>query len=318
MKKFVFTFLMFICFGFFVFPADQQLTIYTLKGPSGVGMIQLFSKLPTAKGFKIKIEALADSQQMAARLISGEAKIGILPPNVAAKLASTGKPIQIAAVTGEGMLSLLSNSNSVTDIKSLKGKTVSVSGQGAVPEFVFKKILIANKLNPDKDLKLDYSLAYPEIAQSLIAGRIENAILPEPFATMALSGNKNIRKVGDIQEEWAKAGGSKNYPITVLVVNADFAKENPKLIETIMNSIKNSIDWVKKDPKAAGTLVEKYKLGPGASEITAAIPSSNYNFIRATDAKNDLVELFTIFLDFAPDSIGGSLPKDDFYLKTGN
>jgi NitT/TauT family transport system substrate-binding protein len=292
---------------------EQQLTIYGLKGPSGVGMIRLFETPPEIRGMRVSVEALASGDLMAARFIAGEAKVGILPANVAAKIAASGKPIQLAAVTGLGMLSLLSSDPSVTGIADLKGKTISVAGQGAVPDYVFRKILTAYQINPETDVKLDYSLAYPEIAQSLIAGRINLALIPEPFATMARQGNANLTQVSDIQAEWEKAGGQGNYPITVLVVDSAFAKANSAAMKTILGAVKDSIEWVKENPVEAGALVEKHELGLKAAVVSASIPRSNFAFIDAKAARPALTAMYETLLEFAPDSIGGSLPDDSFY-----
>jgi NitT/TauT family transport system substrate-binding protein len=292
------------------------LTIYGLKGPSGVGMIRLFESPPDIRGMAVSVEALASGDLMAARFISGEAKVGILPANVAAKIAASGKPVQLAAVTGLGMLSLLSGDPAVRTIEDLKGKSIAVAGQGAVPDYVFRKILTMHQIDPETDVKLDYSLAYPEIAQSLIAGRISLAIIPEPFATMALQGNDSLVQVSDIQAEWEKAGGQGNYPITVLVVDAPFAKENTDAITAILDAVKDSIRWVKANPAEAGALVEKHDLGLKAAVVKASVPRSNYEFIDAWSARPILRALYQTLLEFAPDSIGGRLPDDSFYYRT--
>jgi NitT/TauT family transport system substrate-binding protein len=261
------------------------------------------------------MEALAQADLMAAKFIAGEAKVGILPPNVAAKIASSGKAVQVAAVTGTGMLSLLSSDPAVKRIEDLKGKTVEVAGQGATPDYVFRKILLSKGMNPDRDLKLGYTLAYPEIAQSLIAGRVSLALLPEPFATMARNGKPGLTVVGDIQDEWVKAGGAGNYPMTVLVVDAAFAAAQPGVIRVIQNALKDSVEWVRANPAAAGTLVEKHDLGLRAQVVAAAVPRSNYVFITAQDARPSLEALYKAFLEFSPVSIGGALPNDSFYFR---
>lgn len=291
----------------------SPLTIYGLKGPSGVGMIRLFETPPEIPGIQVSVEALASGDLMAARFIAGEAKVGILPANVAAKIAASGKPVQLAAVTGLGMLSLLSGDPDVKTIAELRGKSIAVAGQGAVPDYVFRKILTAYQINPETDVKLDYSLAYPEIAQSLIAGRINLAIIPEPFATMARQGNAGLVQVGDIQAEWEKAGGQGNYPITVLVVDTQFAKEHPDGMKTILSAVEDSIEWVKANPAEAGALVEKHDLGLKAAVVKASVPRSNYAFIDARAARPALEAMYKTLLEFAPDSIGGRLPDDSFY-----
>jgi NitT/TauT family transport system substrate-binding protein len=293
----------------------DRLTIYGLMGPSGVGMIRLFEEPPRVPGLEIQVEALAQADLMAAKFIAGEAKVGILPPNVAAKIASSGKKIQIAAVLGTGMLSLLTSDPAVRRIEDLRGKTVEVAGQGATPDYVVRRILLAKGLNPGRDLNLSYALAYPEIAQSLIAGRVSTALLPEPFATMARSGKSELRVIGDIQAEWVNAGGRGNYPMTVLVVDAAFAAANPGAVGTIREAFRASIQWTSSHPAEAGTLVEKHGLGLRAAVARDAIPRSNYVFIPAAEARPSLEALYRIFLEFSPASIGGSLPAEDFYLR---
>ncbi|WP_304225906.1 ABC transporter substrate-binding protein [Gracilinema caldarium] len=318
MKKIIAAFLMCGLGLASLFAQNTPITIYTLKGPSGVGMVKLFETPPQASGYNFSIEALAQADLMAAKFLSGEAQIGILPPNVAAKIASSGKNIAVAAVIGQGMLKLISSDPAVKGIADLKGKTVEVAGQGATPDYVFRRILRQYGLDPDLDLQLGYALAYPEIAQSLIAGKVSLALLPEPFATMALAGNKNLQVVGDVQKEWALAAGSENYPMTVLVFSRDLVQKHPLAAKAVYETVRNSIEWVVSRPADAGLLVEQHNLGIKASIATAAIPKSAYVFIPAPQARPALEGLFKTFLDYAPQSIGGKLPQDSFYVDIGS
>jgi NitT/TauT family transport system substrate-binding protein len=294
--------------------SPQSLVINTIKGPSGVGMIKLFETPPQIPGFTVTIEAFGSQDIIAARLLSGEAQAGILPANVAAKLASSGAHLQVAAVTGNGMLSLFTSDPAVNRIEDLRGRSVEVTGRGATPEYVFRRILAAKGINPDTDITLTFTLSYPEIAQSLIAGRLQSAVLPEPFATMARLGNPNLKQIGDIQEEWVKAGGPANYPMTVLVVNSDLAQTNPAAIRTILEDCRISAEWVVAHPTEAGLLVEQYDLGLRAPVVQAAVPRSNYVLIPAREARPALEALFSAFLEQDPASIGGALPPDRFYF----
>jgi NitT/TauT family transport system substrate-binding protein len=123
--------------------------------------------------------------------------------------------------------------------------------------------------------------------------------------------------VGDIQAEWVNAGGSGNYPMTALVVDADFAKAQPGVIRAVLNALRSSVEWVVAHPAEAGVLVEKHDLGLRAAVAAAAIPRSNYVFIPAKEARPSLEALYKTFLEFSPGSIGGSLPADSFYLGEG-
>jgi len=317
-KKYLFLLIYFFISGFIFAIGRQdssQNTICVIRGPSSVGMIRLFENPPVINGISVKVEALANQDLMASRFIAGEISAGILPPNLAAKIASSGKDLRAAAVIGNGMLSLLTSDDSIKSIADLKGKTVEVAGQGATPDYVFRKILSANGIAPDSDLRLGYSLAYPEMAQSLIAGRISTALFPEPFATMALLGRPSLRPVFDVQAEWARTGGSENYPMTLLVFDGAFAAANPGAVQVIMSAVKDSIEWVRRNPAEAGTLVEKHELGLRAHIVAASVQKSNYVFIPAAEARPSIEALLKVFYEYAPVSIGGALPSDGFYLK---
>ncbi|GAB1481318.1 hypothetical protein MASR2M78_01330 [Treponema sp.] len=197
-------------------------------------------------------------------------------------------------MVGNGMLSLLSDDASLNSLQSLRGKKIEVAGQGATPDYVFRRLLQNAGLDPQKDVELGYSMAYPEMAQALIAGRVSIALLPEPFATMARMGRKTLVDLIDVQKEWAASGGSATYPMTVLVVDSRFAKEHPLALKAIMDAYRSSVEWTKKMPKEAGLLVEKYELGLKSPIATAAIPKSAYVFIDAIEARPSLEALFPI------------------------
>ncbi|MDR0389197.1 MAG: ABC transporter substrate-binding protein [Spirochaetaceae bacterium] len=318
MKKKHFLLLLLVVLGGLTFlSAQESVTLYGIRGPSGIGLVRLFDQPPRVPGMEIKVEALAQADLVAARIISGEAKIGILPPNVAAKIAASGRDIQVAAVIGRGMLSLFSADASVQSFADLKGKTVAVAGGGATPEYVLRRILLSYGIDPGADIQLDYSLAPPEIAQSLIAGRITTGIIPEPFATLVRAGRPNIRQIGDVQEEWIRAVGGavggENYPMTVIVVDAAFAREQPGVFRAVLNACRSSIEWVLAHPAEAGALTEKLDWGLRAPVAAMAIPRSNYAYIQAASARASLEALYRTFLEFSPESIGGRLPEDKFY-----
>ncbi|MFA6505186.1 MAG: ABC transporter substrate-binding protein [Treponemataceae bacterium] len=298
-----------------VLSAQEKITVYCFKGPSGVGLIRMLDAPPKRVGIEVSVEALGSADLLIARFISGEAKIGILPPNVAAKLAASGKPLAVVAVVGNGMLSLLSSDPNIRSVSDLKDKEVYVAGQSSTPDYVFKKILTSNNIDPEKQISLRYSMAYPEMAQALIAGKISIAVLPEPFASMALKGKPTLSTPIDIQAEWAKTGSGSTYPITVLVVDTRFASSHQEALRAIIDAYRASIEWTVAHPKEAGELVEKHDLGLKAKAAEMAIPKSAYVFVLAQEARKDLDTLYSVLLSFAPGSIGGKMPNDTFYWK---
>jgi NitT/TauT family transport system substrate-binding protein len=292
----------------------DSILVGILKGPTGICMEKLAEKpLVLADGRKVECVILPSVDLMVARMARGELALAALPSNTAAIIHRGGMGYVLAAVTGKGMLSFITRDSSIRSVAGLRGKEIQVSGQGAVPEYVFRTILAARGLDPAKDLKLLFGMPYPEIASSLIAGRIDSALLPEPFATMALAGNKELQRPFDVQAEYASAGGAKDYPLSVLVIRKGFLTDDPEAARSILKAVEESIAWVKANPQEAGALAERLEFGLKASVAAASIPKANYVFETAKAAKPEIEALYRRFLAFAPESLGGSLPGEDFY-----
>jgi len=291
----------------------QKIQFAALKGPSGIGMIRLFDSAPQVAGASIQMVAVPSADLMAAKVISGEYDVAVLPVNMAAKLRSAGVPIVMAAIVGDGMVSFLTSDPSVKSLADLKGKEVYVAGQGATPDYLLQRLLVKAGMDPAKDLRLSYSLPYPEMAAALAGGKIQYAVLPEPFATVALAANPSLKAPLDLGALWKGATGQASYPMTALVVSAKLAAEHPDAVKAILKAVSDSIAWVKANPADAGLLVEKNDMGLKAAVAAKAIPRSAYVYVPAPAAKPSVEALLGVFLELAPASVGGKLPDNAFY-----
>lgn len=160
---------------------------------------------------------------------------------------------------------------------------------------------------------LDFSIPNANIAAALISDKIEYALVPEPFATVAEIKSPDVKRVLDIQQLFAHQNGG-SYPMTLLVANAKFAKSNKSTVEKFIQAYKQAFEWTVKNPSHAGTLAEKNNLGLNAKIVEKAIPNAAFTWKNATDGKTEIESLLSIFLENAPESVGGKLPADDFYF----
>ncbi len=292
--------------------------VAALIGPSGVAMAKLFAEPPKSGSTIFSFEAAASVDMLLPKLIKGEIDIGILPPNVAAKLYNVDRSVIAAAIVGNSMLSLVTRDASITGIADLAGKTVSVAGQGATPEFTFRTLMAKAGLAPDS-ISMDFSIPYAELAAALASGRIAYALLPEPFATVALLNGATaevpLRRAFSIRDLWKQAGISDDFPMTVCVVRRQFAEQHPALVRDFLQAYQGSILWTNAHPAEAGLLVEQNSLGLKAPIAAKAIPASNYVFIPALDGQDQIEALLSVFLQYAPLAVGGKLPDQDFYFK---
>ncbi|HET7839632.1 MAG TPA: MqnA/MqnD/SBP family protein [Rectinemataceae bacterium] len=293
---------------------SRPLVIAALKGPSGIGLVKLFEKPPVLPDAgTVSPIAVGSADLMAAKVISGEYDMAVLPVNMAAKLYSSGIGIRLVAVIGNGMVSFLTSDPSINSLADLRGKEIAVAGQGATPDYLFRRLLKGAGLDPDRDLRLSYALPYPEAAMALAAGKISCAVLPEPFASLALASKPDLRPALDLGRLWTQATGEASYPMTALVASSTLAAQRPDAVGALLAACSSSIDWVKANPKDAGALVEKLDLGLKAGIAEKAIPRSNYTYLSALQARAGIEALLATFLEMAPASIGGKLPDAAFY-----
>ncbi len=289
----------------------------SLKGPSGFGMIKLFEDKP-------ELGALGDSnftvlpspKEMVARVAGGEVDFAVLPANMAAKLYTAGPGYKLGAVVGMGVLHGLSRDPDVKNWEDLKGKTVYSIGKGATPDYLLHYLLSQHGMDPKQDVKVNFSVSSgPQLAQLLISGKIDTAVLPEPFVTMVKAKAKDVRKVLDFQAAWKRIqGGESTYPITVVVVRPELAENRPELVDRFLKAYSESIEWVNDNPAEAADLIGKYDVMPAAL-AKPAIPNCNLKYIYSSEARGIMEGFLQVLLDFNPASIGGQLPDDGFYLK---
>ena len=300
--------------------------VASLNGPSGISMAYLFENPPVLDAATISFEKTATPDILLPKLLKGEIDIGILPPNVAAKVYAKSKnSIVIGAVVGNGMLNLITRDENIVSLSDLIGKTVYIAGQGATPEYMFKYILQKNGIKVAENetersedaVYLNYSIPTSDIAAALLAGNIDYAVVPEPFSTVATSKDKNVRRAINLQDEYVAieaAEGKFDYPMTVVVIRTEFAKTYPQLVQQFLDAYEVAIDWTNANPTKAGVLVQKHTLGLLAPIAARVIPNGAFIYKSAIDSRHELEKLFNIFMSFAPESIGEELPDDDFYF----
>lgn len=293
------------------------LRIGVLNGPTGIPVAYLCENAPELPGATASFEVFAEASAELPKLIKGEIDIGVLPANAAAKVFTANNGALVAlGIAGNGNLFLLTHKSGFSSLESLKGSSVTCAGSGATPEYMFRYVLTKHGLTVGEGadaVALDFSVPNADIAALLIAHKIDYALLPEPFASVAEMKGEGISRVCNLQDEYASLSGNATYPITLLVANAKFAAANKELINAYIEAYKASVAWTKENPNKAGVLVQKHTLGLMAPIAAHAIPNGGYTWVDAQDARPQIEALLSIFLDSQPASVGGALPGDSFY-----
>ncbi len=232
-----------------------------------------------------------------ARITKGELDFAVLPANAALSLFNRGAGIRALAIVGEGMLSLVGTADS--------GETVSVPGAGGTPDHM------ARFLFPE--YQIDYSVTAPaQLAQLLIAGKCRLALLPEPFVTMVLTKNPDVKVLIDPAKRWEALTGLEQYPMSILVVSSAFAEAHPADVARVCESYRQSVKKVLSDPVAAGEKINAL-IGMDANVAAKAVPNCQLVFIDGARASEEAASYFDVLMKLDPQAIGGKTASEGFW-----
>ena len=269
---------------------EKKVNIAVMQGPTG------FSSAMLGDGFEISV--YSSPNEAVARILKGELDMAVLPANVALTLYNIGVDIKAVAVVGEGMLSLIG-----TNEDSSK---VSVPGAGGTPDHMAR--LLYPSYEPD------YSVSAPaQLAQLLIAGKTELAVLPQPFVTMVLGANSSVKVVSDVQQKWKDLTGSDNYPMSILVASGSFIREKSQAFKQAADSYRNSVSIVNENPHEAALKIEKLGI-MASSTAESAIPYCSLVYLDGMNAMKLCNSYFEILLELDPDAIGKKVPDSGFWV----
>lgn len=300
---------------------DVTVRVMALKGPTGMGMVQLMEndKNGTSKN-DYEFQLAAAPTEVTAAVIKGEVDIAAVPVNLAAVLFN--KPdvnISFAAVNTLGVLYLMENGNTINSLDDIKGKKIYATGQGATPQYVLEALLKKNNINPETDVEIEYIAEHAELATKLATNDAAIGLLPEPQVTVALTnakknGNNDLRIALNITEEWAKLGEGELVQGCIIVSNK-FKEEHPEQLAKFMEEYKASTAYVVANPADASVLIAAHGIIPQAALAEKAIPNCNICCIDGETGIAYMKGILEVLYEAAPSSIGGKLPTDEFYGK---
>ncbi len=304
-------------------PAEAgQMRIASLKGPTTIGMVKLMDDSDngmTSNSYDVQIFGTAD--EIVGLLVNGDIDAANIPCNLASVLyKKTQKGIKTVGINTLGVLYILAASDpasavnteeSFASIADLKGKTIYSTGKGTTPEYVLNYILTQNGIDPANDVNIEYLSEATEVAAKMAESTDAIAVLPQPYVTVAMSQNENLRIVFDLTEEWNKIDGSR-LVTGVTVVRSEFLEQNPETVAQFMSDYAASVEYVNNNVEDAASLVEKYDIVK-APVAQKAIPYCNIVFLTGDDMKTNVENYLTVLYNSDPTSVGGELPDESFY-----
>ena len=292
---------------------DTACNVFALNGPTGIGLAPLMKKAEDKTGrLNYTISTGGSNDEIVAKLTNGEADIAAIATNLASTLyKKTDKGIKVLAANTLGVLCLVTKGEEITDIKSLKGKTVYATGQGANPEYI---IFEKNGLKVGTDVTLNFVSQPTELVTAFAQNEKIIAVAPQPVATTITVKAQGSTIALDMNKEWDKVSDTK-LVMGCVAVRKEYAEQNPDAVKIFMEEYEESVKSVNSDPDTAASLCEKYGIVAAAAIAKKALPYCNIVFEDGKELKTDLSAYLKFLFDANPKSIGGALPDDAFYYE---
>ncbi|MCX7882101.1 MAG: ABC transporter substrate-binding protein [Brevinematales bacterium] len=278
------------------------LTIYSPKAAPALPLLKLTNQINVVFYQDLTTEILP-------KIVQREEALFILPVNMAAKLYQKTPDLRLIGITSVGMLALLTTNISYSNWQDLAGKKVHIGAPGSSPDTISRVLLRVHGVKPE----IIYGDS-PQIAQLLIAGKIENAVLPEPLASLALAKNPHVRMFKIYREEWNRVFSTKSgVPQTALVSFAGYLSKNQQMISSFLQAYHKEVQWVNAHPAEASQLgVVGLGLQVPPEVIEKSIPRMGLTYLPARFIREDIL-LYLKVLKETDEQTVGSIPDDTFF-----
>ena len=289
------------------------LTIAALKGPSSMGMIRFIDSLEGVADAGLKVTIVNEPLQVRKMMLDGTADFALLPLTTAAIVYNKGLDYKLAAIPVWGTLYLFGQDSAITKWEDLSHKKVHMMARGMTPDVLFRYLLQKNGIDPEHDITLDYRFpTHIDLANAMASGQASLGVISEPLASQVMHRNDKVKMLFDLNQEWISIQGAP-IPQTALMVKASVIRNNPAVVEEVLDAYERSVEWVNSHPDSAAVLIVKHLILDDPRIAYQAIPRSGIKLVRAAAIRSQITEYLRIFYEMDPQTTGGKIPDEGFY-----
>lgn len=290
-------------------PTDVE--VMSMTGATSMGLIKFIDDADSIDSNNYNFTIASTIDEVTPMITTGEVDIAAVPANVASVLYNNADgAVTVLTVNTLGVLYIVENGDSITDISDLAGKTIYASGKGGTPEYALNYILEQNGLTDE--VTIEWLSEQSEVVTTLATMDDVIAMLPQPFVTAAQMSNDSIEVKLDLTDEWDAVTDEGSLLTGVVVANTEFLEENPEAVADFLSLYEESVNYVNSNVEEAAALIDEYGIVSTAI-ATIAIPECNIVYVDGEEMKDMLSGYLQVLYDQEPSSIGGAMPGDDFY-----
>lgn len=152
----------------------------------------------------------------------------------------------------------------INSLTQLEGRTLTVNAPSNIDYLLVASVLQENGINPDLVRFPKSPVSFPTIPGAMKSGQIQAAVLPEPFASIAMQTAGAV-PIADLNQ-----GATAQFPIEGYVVTKQWAAANPNTLDRFLAALSEGQEIADTDRAAVEKAFEDL---PNAAEgqVPAAI-----------------------------------------------
>ncbi len=277
----------------------------TIQSATPVGY-PIIMKLLQSKKLRevVKIENLKiweETEKHLGWIVNKKADISFTAVITATKLVSVD--VKMPAVFVWDNFSILTKDKSAKSFADLKGKDIYLPLFEDAPPAKITKYLIESSNENINDYTFKYGKPFGrpnEMYRDFIDGKIDTLLLREPEASFAINNLKkrNIEyseiSYGEIWNDINKGFGL--FPNAGVVFKGEFVRNHPKIVAIIAEELKESINWVNKNKKAASDLAFDM-MRTKSEDVELFLNRVTYKYVAGDELVAKVKDFYNILVD---------------------
>jgi NitT/TauT family transport system substrate-binding protein len=173
----------------------------------------------------------------------------------------------------------------IKNLADLKGKTIAINAPDNILYLLVSSVLAEHGILP-ATVHFVTKYSFPQMPAALAAGKIDAAVLPEPFASIAEQAD-GAEPLVDLDQ-----GATTSFPVEGYVVTKAWAKKYPHTLAAFYRALEEGQEIADTNRAAVEQAFEALKAPLGVSKGTAAVMAlDNYPVSTGPVGSVDLVRL---------------------------
>ena len=194
------------------------------------------------QGLDLSVRVVFGGPEIATAYDSGELEIGEMGSPPAITAIADGKAFRIIASGCRQKAHMFfgaARDIPVNDYQALKGKRIGILGLGSCPDWIMRRILICEGLDPDTDVTFVPLLNdYPRVIDFLADGKIDACLVSEPNIAIGEERGELNYWTPALVEPYLP-----NYQWIVRVARNELIERDPELIRTVLRGAQLSAHY---------------------------------------------------------------------------